>query len=258
LFKEQTIISKWIADMYDQYVTDTNDIEFLMSVIGTEPKRILEIACGSGRILVPMAKAGHNVTGLDFDEYIMSKIAPKVVGMDNITWCKADVIGDDWGTGFDIVVMAANFLFNIITDIEYDKAQQLLIQKAANALISGGSIYIDYGYTLHPEKWFGNPGVNVIWEGKDSDGNTGRMTLLNSTFDKESGINKFVRRFELTLTDGEMILEDIPSLKHFATLEQIKLWLSSAGFIVKEVYGDYNYNPIDEKTRRAIIWAKKV
>ena len=258
MFKEQTIISKWIADMYDQYVTDKSDVEFALSIIGSAPKRILEIACGSGRVLVPMARAGHNVTGLDFDEYIMSKIAPKVVGMDNITWHKADVISDDWGTGFDIVVLAGNFLFNIITDMEYDKAQQLLIQKASNALISGGSIYIDYGYTLQPEKWFGNPGEFVIWEGKDSDGNTGRMTLLNSTFDKESGINKFARRFELTLTDGEVILEDIPSLKHFATLEQIQSWLSSADFIVKEVYGDYNYNPIDEKTSRAIIWAKKI
>lgn len=98
----------------------------------------------------------------------------------------------------------------------------------------------------------------MIWEGKDSDGNAGRMILLNGTFDKESGINRFVRRFELKLADGEVIVEDIPSLKHFATLEQIHSWLSSAGFIVKEVYGDYNYNPIDEKTNRAIIWAKKI
>lgn len=125
MFKEQTIILKWIADMYDQHVTDTNDVKFALSVIGSEPKRILEIACGSGRILVPMAKVGYNVTGLDFDEYIMSKIALKVVGMDNITWRKADVISDDWGIGFDVVVLAGNFLFNIITDMEYDKAQHL-------------------------------------------------------------------------------------------------------------------------------------
>ena len=59
------------------------------------------------------------------------------------------------------------------------------------------------------------------------------------------------------LADGEVIAEDIPSVKHFATLEEIYSWLSSAGFIVEEVYGDYNYNPIGEKTNRAIIWAKK-
>jgi SAM-dependent methyltransferase len=258
LFNEQSIISKWISDMYDQYVTDTKDVEFAFSVIGSTPKRILEIACGSGRFLVPMAKAGHNVTRLDFDEYIMSKIADKVVGLDNITWRKADVIKDDWGNGFDVVLLAGNILYNIVTDMDYEKAQQLLIQKAANALISGGSIYIDYGYTLHPEKWFSKLGESIIWKGTDSDGNVGQMILLNSAYDKNSGINKFLRRFELKLTNGSVIKEDIPSLKHFASLDQIYSWLSTAGYVIEQEYGDYNRNPISENTHRAIIWAKKI
>lgn len=97
----------------------------------------------------------------------------------------------------------------------------------------------------------------VVWQGIDSDGNVGRMVLLNSTYDKESGINKFIRSFKLKLADGSEIKEDISSLKHFATLEEIHSWLSSAGFIVEKEYGDYNCNPISESTSRAIIWAKK-
>ena len=42
LFNEKPIISKWVADIYDQKVTETEDVEFLLSVIGKEPKRILE------------------------------------------------------------------------------------------------------------------------------------------------------------------------------------------------------------------------
>ncbi|MCL2519206.1 MAG: class I SAM-dependent methyltransferase, partial [Oscillospiraceae bacterium] len=65
MFNEKPIISKWVADMYDQKVTETNDVEFLLSVIGQESKKILEVCCGSGRILVPLARAGHDVTGFD-------------------------------------------------------------------------------------------------------------------------------------------------------------------------------------------------
>jgi hypothetical protein len=92
----------------------------------------------------------------------------------------------------------------------------------------------------------------------DRDSNTGRMILLNNTFDKERGIYKFVRRFELTFADGRTIVKDIPSLKHFASLEQIHSWLLSAGFVIEAEYGDYHYHPIGEKTSRAIIWAKKI
>ena len=257
LYNEETIISKWISDMYDMDQTDISDVEFALSIIGEKPKRVLEVACGSGRILVPLAKAGHSVTGLDFDEYMLDKISARAKGMKNITWQKSDVIKEDWGKGYDVVMLAANFLFNIIADIDYAKAQMLVIQKSSNALVSDGHIYIDYGYTLHPENWFGNANENVVWQGTDSNGNTGKMTLLNSSFDSKTGLNKFVRRFELLLSDGSEIKQDIPSTKHFATLEQIHKWLEVAGFIVEEEYGDYSRSPISEMTNRAIIWARK-
>lgn len=257
MFNEQSTISKWIAHMYDQYITETSDIDFLLSVIGQNSKRVLEIACGSGRILVPMAKAGHSVTGLDFDEYMLNKIHAKAEGLENITWRKADIIRDDWENDFDIVVLAANILFNIISDIDYEQAQQLLVKKAADALIPGGSIYIDYGYTAYPEKLFNYLGEHVVWDGKDSEGNAGRMVLLESVFDKERSIISFTRRFELTLADGNVIRQDIRSSKHFASLGQIREWLSAAEFVIEEEYGDYNRSPISDRTDRAIIWAKK-
>ena len=255
LFNEKSIISKWLTEMYDRDTLETDDVEFLLSVIGPAPKRILEIACGSGRILVPLAKAGHTVTGLDFDEYMLNRIEDKSRGMNNISWRKADAIADDWGSDFDFVVIAGNFLFNIISDMDYEKAQRLLIEKAAKALVPGGSIYIDYGYTLCPENWFGNQEERVIWQGTDSSGNTGKMSITDSTFNKKTGFTNFLRKFELTCSGGEIIRQDIPSSKHFATLTQIHDWLSSSGFTVEEEYGDYSRNPISEATSRAIIRA---
>ena len=257
MFNEEPIIAKWNAEMYDQNVDETNDIEFLLSVISPAPQKILEVCCGSGRILVPLAKAGHNVTGFDMDEFMLSRITAKAEGLNNLTWCKTDAVKDDWGTGFDVVVLAGNILFNIVSDMEYEKAQELFIQKAADALKSGGYVYIDYQYFLYPEKVFGNPGESIIWEGNDSDSNYGKMVLLDSKYDKDTGIDTFTRRFELTLKSGEVIKRDISCLKHFATLEQIQKWLSNAGFIVEQEYGDYNRNPISETTYRAIIYSRK-
>ena len=257
MYNEEQIISKWMADMYDQFTLDTSDTAFALSLIGKEPRNTLEIACGSGRILVPLAQAGHNVTGLDFDECMLERISEKAAGLKNIAWHKSDVISDTWGKGYDVVLLAGNFLFNIVSDMEYHQAQALLIQKSADALVSGGHLFIDYGYTLHPEKWFINPNENVIWKGTDRDGTYGKMSLLGSTFDAQSGMNYFTRRFEMTLSDGTSFTKDIPSKKHFVTLEQIHDWLKMAGLEIEEEYGDYNKNPISETTSRAILWARK-
>ena len=257
MYNEKDVISKWNSEMYDCNETDTNDVEFALSVIGVEPKRILEIACGSGRFLVPMANAGHNVTGLDFDEHMLNRIAAKMSGAQNIRWHKSDVINDEWETGFDIVLLAANFLFNIVSGMDYEKAQELMIKKSADALVSGGYVLIDYVYTLYPEKWFSNPNPNIVWQGTDSEGNWGEMVLLNNTYDKETGIVKYTRRFEMTLADGSSLVQEIPTEKHFATLEQVHEWLERYGFVIENEWGDYQGNPISENTCRAIIWAKK-
>lgn len=257
MYNEKDIIAQWNADMYDLNETYVDDVEFALMLMGTTPKKVLEIACGSGRFLVPVAKAGHDVTGLDFDEYMLEKIAHKITN-EKIKWHKADVIYDDWGSGFDIVTLGANFLFNIVADMNYEQAQKLMIQKSADALAVGGHIFVDYAYTHYPEKWFSNPDANIIWEGTDSHGNFGKMALLDNTYDTESRIARFVRRFDMILADGSTLVQEIPSEKYFTALEQIHKWLDQAGFVIERECGDYQGNLISETTDRAIIWARKV
>lgn len=258
MYSEDEIISMWSADMYDLDETDVTDVDFARSIIGALSKRILEPACGSGRYLVPLAKSGHNVVGLDFDEFMLKKIDAKIEGRGNVEWRKSDIIKDEWEIGFDVVLLAANILFNIVSDIEYEKAQKLLIEKSAKSLLPGGHLFIDYGYTIYPEKWYDNPEPNLIWEGTDSHGNIGRMVLLDSKFDQTNGICTFVRRYEITAENGISIVRDIPTKKHFASLLQIQEWLLNYGFVIEGEWGDYEKNPISGSTNRAIIWARKI
>lgn len=257
MYNEKNIIAQWNADMYDLNETDTDDVTFALMLMGKAPQKVLEIACGSGRFLIPMARAGHDVTGLDFDEYMLKKISHKITD-EKIKWHKADVIYDDWGTGFDVVILGANFLFNIVSDMNYEQAQELMIRKSAAALALGGHIFVDCGYTKNPEKWFHNPKPNIVWEGTDSHGNFGKMMLLESVYDAETRTNRFIRRFEMTLADGSTLVQEIPSEKHFASLEQIHKWLEEVGFVIEQECGDYQGHPISEITNRAIVWAKKV
>ena len=256
MYNEKDIIAQWNADMYDLNETCIDDVEFALMLMGTTPKKVLEIACGSGRFLVPVARAGHDVTGLDFDAYMLERIAHKITN-EKMKWRKADVIYDDWGTGFDVVILGANFLFNVVADMNYEQAQKLMIQKSANALSVGGHIFVDYAYTLEPEKWFRNPDANIIWQGTDSYGNFGKMALLDNTYDTENRIARSIRRFDMILADGSTFVQEIPSEKHFVTLEQIHKWLDEAGFVIEQECGDYQGNPISERTNRVIIWARK-
>ena len=258
MYNENELFSKWIAEMYDQDETGTEDVDFVLYLLGLRQRRVLDVACGSGRFLVPLAKAGHTVEGLDFDPYMLDRIPLRAQGQGGFTYRRADALLDLWGGGFDVVLLAANLLFNIVSDtMSYSAAQQRLIEKAAASLRPGGHVFIDYDYTLHPERRFGDSSPRVIWEGPDSDGVGGRMTLLDSTYDPRTRILRYTRRLELDLSDGRIATQDIPSYKYFATLDQIHFWLDRAGLTVEGEWGAYDRRPIGEDTSRAIVWARK-
>ena len=44
-------------------------IEYILRLLGEEPKTVIDIGCGDGRVLVPLASAGHQLTGIDIDEH---------------------------------------------------------------------------------------------------------------------------------------------------------------------------------------------
>ena len=267
MFNENETIKGLGAELYDRHETQTDDVKFIISAIGKQPKKVLEVCCGSGRILVPLAKAGHEVTGFDIDESMMDRIPSKAAGLKNIEWRKADAVHDDWGIGFDVVVLAGNILFNIVSNMEYKKAQELFIQKAAAALLPGGYVYIGYspfapnGRTLtRPAEFSCEDDGSIVWswEGTDADGNYEKDSLTKGSFDEETGILKARRFFEQKLANGKIIKEETEgSIKHYATLEQIHEWLSNAGFTVEFEYEDFDKKPINDESRSVIIYAKK-
>jgi SAM-dependent methyltransferase len=56
------------AEFYDRLMSDPDssaDVAFYSSIAGSTPASILELGCGTGRLLLPLARAGYVMTGID-------------------------------------------------------------------------------------------------------------------------------------------------------------------------------------------------
>ena len=63
-----------VARFYDHEQKEfTNDIPFYLEYAKECRGEVLELACGTGRILVPIAKQGVKITGLDSSEEMLNK-----------------------------------------------------------------------------------------------------------------------------------------------------------------------------------------
>ena len=54
-----------VADIYDTYVPVDDDLDFFISETKKSPGEVLELMSGSGRVSIPLLKAGVKLTCVD-------------------------------------------------------------------------------------------------------------------------------------------------------------------------------------------------
>ena len=256
------IARHWYADVYEQFETQTDDVDFLLKVLGgiEKPENILEVACGGGRICVPLSHAGYNVTGFDADEHMLLRCVKKAEALHNLRVYQADAINDDWGK-YNAVIIAGNFLINIESKTDYAAAQKTLFTKAAEALDCGGWLYLDFDLCSNPQNVFTNTRISNYFCGTDDLGTTGKTVSYGSVYDSVTQMCAGCSHWELTTAGGEKLIVPNNWYKHIPTLQQVYDWLNEAGFDVFNTYGNYTDKPLpdipDDELWRATILAKK-
>ncbi|MDD4125061.1 MAG: class I SAM-dependent methyltransferase [Eubacteriales bacterium] len=267
---KQFIAKHWYAYSYEKFENQTNDVEFILKILceqtdGT-PQNILEVACGGGRISVPLAQAGHKVVGFDADEFMLLRCYGRMKDIPNITCYQADAISADWGTGFDVVVMAGNILINIETEMDYTEAQQTFIRKAAAALHPGGYLILDYDQHSDASavKFFNRLGesgrLGDNSEYIDELGTGGKIKIYGSVYDPVTRICTWASHSDLLTNNDERIIISTAGYKHIPTLKQVYEWLADAGFNLEKTYRNYTDEPLDDNESdfvRSTVWAKK-
>jgi len=267
---KQFIAKHWYASSYEQFENQTNDVEFLLKVLREQtdgtPQNILEAACGGGRISVPLAQAGHKVTGFDADEFMLLRCYRRMKDIRGITCYQADAISEDWGTGYDVVVMAGNILINIETKLDYAEAQQIFIRKSAATLRSGGHLILDYDQHSDTSaiEFFNHLGESGRLGDEstyaDELGTSGKIKIYGNVYDPVTRICTWASHSDLLTNNGERIIKSTTGYKHIPTLKQVYGWLADAGFDVEKTYRNYTDEPLSENEPdyvRATIWARK-
>ncbi len=106
-----------VAEWYDDWLSARrDDIEFYSSYFAGFPGRVLELACGTGRILLPIAKAGVDIHGLDGSEDMLRVCRTKAIehGLPSLSVHHQSMEAFSIGMAFDTIFVASGS-FQLLT-----------------------------------------------------------------------------------------------------------------------------------------------
>ena len=135
-----------LARLYDLDLTDDpGDLDLYLALADRAGGPILELAVGTGRLAVPLAEAGHLVTGVDLDPAMLDRARRRArrrpPSSDRLTLVEADLVGlrlPDAGR-FGLAFIALNSLLVLPSRA----AQQAALQALADHLAPGGLAVVD-------------------------------------------------------------------------------------------------------------------
>lgn len=86
-----------LARLYDlDLADDPGDLDLYLALAGRAGGPILELAVGTGRLALPLAEAGYDVTGVDIDPAMLDRARTRAAGSEGrhrLTLVEADLVG---------------------------------------------------------------------------------------------------------------------------------------------------------------------
>jgi SAM-dependent methyltransferase len=102
------------AELYAQLHRGTpGDVDFYRKAVA-KAAQILELGCGFGRILTVLARAGHEVTGLDIDADMLA--LTEQAQLERISTVHADMRNFQLNKNFDRVIIPYNSLYCMLSE----------------------------------------------------------------------------------------------------------------------------------------------
>jgi SAM-dependent methyltransferase len=235
------------------------DVDFWSWVVQSlAPRRMLELACGTGRLTIPLARLGvaSQLVGVDRSEPFLERLRARLDG--ESTAARVEVVAGDMRAPpvegpFELVLIPFNSLA-YLTALEDRVA---CLQAARRLLAPGGRLAFDLiapRYDFLAEALLPCPPLRVDVDHPAPDhGVTRFLRSYTDRYDPASQTLRSTNRYEIFYEDGrvEHRISDLDWHIYFP--DELELLLGGAGFVVEERFGDYDRSPWNARSRR-YLW----
>jgi SAM-dependent methyltransferase len=255
---EQPWADAQLASLYDVFSFD-GDLPLYLELAKAQGGRVLEVACGSGRVLVPLVRGGCDVIGVDISPHMLALTRQKLDAELPLAGSARLVQADM--REFELAERDLDLAIVAVKSVAYltEREDQLrCLSRIAAHLRPGGLLAIDF---MHPRPdWVGAP------TGSMRDDLLQRVPGRGFTLSRvESVVSTDLARQVRVIRSIYELIDDHGAVIEKRFVEWPYRWtyrfeaehlLERAGFDVEAVYGGYQREPFASESAAMLFLAR--
>jgi SAM-dependent methyltransferase len=241
--------------------TARRDVQFYLAQAARAGGAVLELGSGTGRILLPLAREGHSVVGLDGSRAMLERCEARLrAEPDDVRARVALHHGDardfDLGRRFDLVIAPFRVLQHVVTIDD----QLRLLAAVGRHLVPGGRFVFDVF----------NPSLRALLshDGVEHEDTPETPLPDGRTFRRAARVPRV--RWLDQVNDVELVYyvsahAGAPPVRHVQAFgmrwylrQELTHLLARGGFVVESMHGDFDQSPLVDGSPEIIVTATAV
>ncbi len=232
------------------------DIAFYVEEAKASGGKVLELGCGTGRILLPIARAGCTIVGLDSSRRMLARCRQKLAAepaavQGRVTLHKGDIHDFDLGAGATYALIIAPF--RVVQHLTTVDDQLRFLAAVARHLAPTGRLIFDV-FNPRFDMLVSADGVERedTPEQRLPDGRTFRRTYRIA---KVRWVDQVSEAELIYYVDGKRYVQAF-EMRWYLPAELQHL-LTRAGFTVRQMYGDFARGPLVDGAPEQVVVAER-
>jgi SAM-dependent methyltransferase len=250
-----------LARLYDLDLSeDPGDLDLYLALAGRTGGPILELAVGSGRIAVPLAADGHEVTGVDLDPAMLDRARAAADAAGATTARRLTLVRGDAreirlpaAASFRLAFVPLNSLFLMGSRAD----QSAVVATLAEHLAPDGLAVVDCW--LPDAEDLARYDGRLVLEWVREEPGTGRMVTKtgSAVWDATTSSVRLTTVFEAGHPGEPPVRWVRVDRLRLVAPDELRAMAEAAGLRVEALAGDYDLGPLEAFAERVILLARK-
>ena len=248
---EDNLVEYSDAQIYDlENNTFEPDGPFLLEIATRAGNPVLELGCGTGRLTIPLARDGVEITGLDVVPEMLQLAKHKASGLD-IQWVLADAREFRLDRTYQLIFESGSVFQHMLTNSD----QKAFLARVREHL-DGEGLFVFGSFFPHPAQ-LENVEVEKEWFTEQHPGGWEIRVSGVEQYDELSQVKVETAYRRWNDANGEEVVKVAPLALRYSFPQELEALLQYNGFTVVERYGDYNASPLTNNSRLMIYVCRK-